>query len=91
MEERSVLASGNSLSLSLPRDWCRANGVEKGSKLSIYTDRNSLYIRSTNNGTQELEQVEDTQPEETGVEQEKKKEEWSVRSLIEKRLKEFDR
>jgi len=89
MEVRSVIASGHSLSLSLPSEWCKDNGVSKGSKLSIYTDKSSLYIRLCNNGEQVKETVDepDTPIEPVETVEPKKESPFSISDLIKQHLK----
>ncbi len=67
-ETRSVIASGHSLSVSIPASWCYQNNVVKGSKLNIDIQEHSLYIRLKENPIQDENIIEQI-TEETGIDQ----------------------
>jgi hypothetical protein len=48
-KQRSVVQFGNSLSVSLPCQWCVDHLIVKGSKRSIYINENMLFIRPVDN------------------------------------------
>ena len=61
-ENRSVIKSGNSLSISLPAQWCFKNNITKGSMVSIDVNENRLYIHPL-----ETQQSQETAYEESSI------------------------